>query len=164
MKRILFLFVLLLTLHSGVYAQRSAAIVDFGYRNRFETTNWGMGLQYKYSLPSNLKLVTDVMAYFPQDSDFGLDVGLNLQYYLNACQNLYIYPFVGGIMSNHSFSAEPDARNQTEFGVNLGLGFQYNVSAKGFFNLDFRYNLIDKEEPAWYTNYGLFRFGYGFRF
>jgi opacity protein-like surface antigen len=67
-------------------------------------------------------------------------------------------------MSKHSFSAEPDRRNQTEFGFSVGLGAEYNVDKKNFVNLDFRYNLIDKEKPAWYTDYGLIRVGYGFRF
>lgn len=163
MKKV-FVLLLVLTICICAQAQRSALIIDAGYRNKFDYTNWGIGLQYKYNLPLNLRVAADVMGYIPEESDFGLDIGVNIQYKLPIQKNLSVYPFAGVIISNHSFSADPNARNQTEFGVSLGFGAEYNVSKSGFINIDYRYNLIHKEKPAWYRDYSLIRLGYGFRF
>ncbi len=163
MKKLL-LFPVLFFICLCVQGQKSSLIVDMGYRTEFDKANWGIGAQYKYTLPHHLRLAADVMAYIPEDSDYGLDVGVSLQYRLNVYKELYCYPFLGAIMSNHSFSAIPNPRNQSEFGFSFGLGAEYNVNKKSFVNLDFRYSLIDKEKPAWYKDYGLIRVGYGFRF
>lgn len=164
MKKNLFAFVVFLICCVSVQAQKSALIMDLAYRNKFNYTNWGVGLQYKYNLPANFRAATDFVAYFPEESSFGLDFGINLQYQLHVCNNLSIYPFVGGIMSNHSFSGIPNNVNETGFGLSFGAGVEYNVSKKGFLNFDYRYNLIDKKKNAWYTDYSLIRIGYGVRF
>jgi opacity protein-like surface antigen len=163
MKKTLLFLVLCLT-SVCMQGQRSSLILDLGYRTEFDYADWGIGAQYKYDLPHNLRIATDLLAYIPGEDYFGLDLGVNLQYHINVYKNLYCYPLLGVIMSNHSFSADPNRRNQSELGFNFGLGAEYYISKTNFVNLDFRYNLIDKDKPAWYKDYGLVRIGYGFKF
>lgn len=162
-KQLLFL-VLFIFVSSNSFSQKSTIVIDLGYRTKFDNTKWGMGSQYKFSLNKNFRIASDFMLYIPEDSDFGLDVGLNIQYVINPVNNLSFYPLVGGIMSNHHFSADGGDRNQSEFGMALGAGAEYYVSRRGFISADWRYHLIDKEKPNWYRDYGVIRLGYGFKF
>jgi opacity protein-like surface antigen len=145
-------------------------IADIGYRNKFNHTNWGIGIQYKHIIPFHLMLSTDIIAYVPDNGGTGLDVGVNLQYRLNLHKNMTIYPFVGGVASNHLFGtgdlpdSDSDGLRVTDFGFIFGIGAEYNISRRDFVNIDFKYNLIDKGKHAWYEDYGLVRVGYGFRF
>lgn len=162
MKRVILVIAILIScLYS--FAQKSSAIIDLGYRTKFDNANWGMGGQFKYNLPYNLRAAADVMAYFPQNSDLGLDVGLNLQYLLKF-DRVGLYPVIGIVMSSHSFSAEPNSRDVTDFGLSLGAGAEFNLSRRSFINIDYKYYLINKDRPFWYTDYANIRIGYGFRF
>ncbi|MDU1891892.1 MAG: outer membrane beta-barrel protein [Dysgonomonas sp.] len=163
MKRLYFIATLLM-ICLCLFSQKSSVVIDLAYRTKFEYTNWGIGGQFRYNLPHNLRLAGELTAYFPEESDVGLDVGVNLQYTFHLNEKITLYPLVGAIMSNHSFSAEPNSRNQTEFGVAMGAGAEYNFGRKSFINLDYKYYLIDKEKPSWYRDYAVIKLGYGFRF
>jgi hypothetical protein len=62
------LFLVLFFICVCVQGQKSSIIVDLGYRTKFDNTNWGIGAQYKYALPLNLRLATDFVAYIPEDN------------------------------------------------------------------------------------------------
>ncbi len=164
MKKGVLIFVVFLACCAAVQAQKSALIIDLAHRYKLDYANWGIGLQYKYSLPANFRVAGDWVAYFPDNSNSGLDVGVNLQYQLRIYNNLSIYPFIGGVISNHLFSGIPNSVKQNGFCLSFGVGAEYNVSKNGFVNFDYRYNLIDKEKYTGYTDYSLMRLGYGFRF
>ncbi len=164
MKKGVLIFVVVFACCAAVQAQKSALIIDLAHRNKLDYANWGIGLQYKYSLPVNFRVAADWVAYFPDNSNSGLDVGINLQYQLHVYNNLSIYPFIGGMISDHLFSGIPNSVKQTGFSFSFGIGAEYNLSKSGFINFDYRYNLIDKEKYAGYTDYSLIRLGYGFRF
>ena len=74
-------------------------VIDMNYRTKMDETNWGIGVQYRYNLPADFRLAADVVAYFPQNNDFGLDLGLNLQYLLPMNPKMKLYPIAGLIVS-----------------------------------------------------------------
>ena len=108
--RTLFLVILGLSLSLNVLSQRSAVVVDVGYRTALDDANWGIGAQYKHILPFNLRLGVGAMAYIPEDNNFGLDLNLDLQYLVKLNDRVGLYPLVGFLISNHDFLAEPDSR------------------------------------------------------
>lgn len=162
--RTLLLSILGLLLSLNVISQQSSVIVDLGYRTNPDEANWGIGAQYKYIFPFNLRLGVGVMAYMPEDSNFGLDLNLDLQYLAKLNDRVGLYPIIGFLISNHDFSAEPNSRKQTDFGFGVGGGVEYNLTRKSFLNLECKYHFIKIEKPAWYDDYALIRLGYGFRF
>jgi len=167
MRKLLFAFLLFNCLGTAAYSQKMSAILDLNYRmmeGGHNLPDWGIGGQFTYSFTKNFRLAADFSAYFPDDSNNSLDISVNAQYVLPVSGHFAVYPFAGAIISNNSFSADPNNRNVTDYGFNIGAGLEYNFSAKSFLNFDFRYAFLDKEKPAWYDNYGIFRLGYGFRF
>jgi len=163
MRKLVFVFILMISC-SCVYAQKASVVIDVGYRNKIDYANWGLGAQFRYSIIKDFRLASDIIAYIPDDSNLGLDVGVSAQYLIHLHERVSVYPVAGMIISNHSFSADPDNRKLTELGFNFGVGAEFNISSKGFINVDLRYSLINREKPQWYDNYGIIRLGYGFRF
>lgn len=146
MRRIVYA-VLFVFLCFNLKAQKASVVIDIGCRNKMENASWGIGGQFRYSLFKDFRLASDVIAYFPQDGNFGLDVGLNVQYLFRILPKVSVYPVAGLIISNHSLSAEPNARNMTDSGFSFGLGAELNIFPKGFINADCRYSIISKEKP-----------------
>jgi len=163
MKKII-LIIPLLIYFSYSFAQKSSVIIDLVYRTKMESSNWGIGGQYKYNLPYNFRAAADIMAYIPEDSNLGLDAVLNLQYNLIIFEKIGINPSVGVIISNHSFSADPENRKVSDFGLSIGGSAEYNLSRRNFINIDYKYFLINKDKPYWYRDYSTIKIGYGFRF
>lgn len=163
MKKTLFLL-LFTALSIGIYAQKSSLVFGLGYRTKIDDAKFGIGINYRYSLPYNIRLATNVTGYFPTDSNFGLDLSLSAHYLVKAADNFTVYPIVGVVASNHNFSAEPNNRNLTDFGCNLGLGAEFDLSARRFVNFEFNQLLLKKEKPEWYSNYSILSLGYGIRF
>jgi len=162
-KRIMLLFFIIIIIPE-LPAQRKSIVIDLNYRTEIRDSKWGIGGQFKYSLTSDIRLSSDVSAFVFNERDIGLDAGLNVQYLLSLNNMVIVYPFAGFMISNHSFSADPNRRNVTDPGMNIGGGIELNCGRKSFINIDFRYNFISKDKPRWYENYALLRMGYGFRF
>lgn len=146
------------------YAQKSSLVFDLNYRSKIDDAKYGIGANYRYSLPYNIRLAANVTAYIPSDSNLGLDISINGHYLVNIIDNFRLYPVIGVVASNHSFSAVPNNRNITDLGCNLGLGAEFDLSDRGFLNFEFNQLLLKKEKPEWYSNYAIFSIGYGIRF
>ena len=164
MKRISLSIIFIYVILFSISAQKSTVVIDLGYRNKTDNAKWGLGAQYKYKLPYNLRVAADFIFYLPKESTTGLDISVNAQYLLNIKKDITLYPIAGIVMSNHSFSAEPYNRHITDLGLETGLGGEFYLSKSSFINAEFKYLFIDKEKPAWYRDYGIFRVGYGFSF
>lgn len=155
-------FLILVTI--SISAQKSSVVIDMNYRTKMDETKWGIGVQYRYNLPADFRLAADVVAYFPHENNLGLDLGLNLQYLLPMNPKMKLYPIAGFIVSNQSISAEPKSRNLTDFGLSLGGGVEFKLGKKSFFNIDYKYYFLSKDEPYWYRDYANISMGCGFRF
>lgn len=158
------IIIVLLVISMGVSAQKSSMVIDMNYRTKVDESHLGIGAKYRYNLPYDFRLGANAVAYFPEDSNFGLDLGMNLQYVVRTNRLMALYPMVGFIVSNQSLSAEPNNRNLTDFGLSLGGGVEISLSKKGFVNIDYQYYFLSKDEPYWYRDYANISIGYGFRF
>lgn len=160
----LYILSILLVLGISLSAQKSSVVIDMNYRTKVDESNWGIGAQYKYCLPYDFRIAANAVAYIPEDSSFGLDLGMNLQYVISANRLMAFYPMVGLIVSNQILSAEPNNRNLTDFGLSVGGGVEFNLTKRGFLNIDYKYYFLSKDEPYWYRDYANISIGYGFRF
>lgn len=162
MKKII--FICLLAFYTfNLQAQKSSISFDFGYRPGVENiAKWGLGVQYRYNIFENFKVVPDVM-FYRDNSDVGLDANINLSYLFKLNNKATIYPFTGLNMSNHLYEADGGSPQCSDWGINTGLGLEYKTSTKGFLNLDFKYTFLFNKH-LWSEDFPLIRLGYGFKF
>lgn len=161
MKKVI-LAVLLAVFSLGLHAQsgkgEKSAILQAGYQS--DPGRLMLGVQGRYGIANNIRLAPDVMFLFPKHKTVGLDVNVNAHYVFPLEGNLSIYPLAGLAMMNGRYTGDlPDGvgKGSTNWGFNLGGGFEYQLSGSSFLNLEMKYTFSDWDHFT-------VGFGYGIRF
>lgn len=166
---------LLLTIALAVFAVSSYAQTQPGEKSliikgeyKTEAKQFGIGVGGRYGLIENLRIAPDAVFMFPKDKTIGLDINVNAEYVFTLEDGMSIYPLAGLNMYNGHHSGKTyfkgtaaefksSSNSFTEFGFNIGCGFDYNLSDTNFLNAQFTYTFND-----W--DYATFAIGYGIRF
>lgn len=156
MKKLLSLFVLAFTA-CAMNAQINLQSAHIKLNYATEREQMGIGAQARLGITQNLRISPDAIIYFPKNHTTALDVNANLEYAIPLQSNASLYPLAGISMVNTRYSYKGISNSNTEFGFNLGAGFDYNFSSKNYVNIEYRYTFND-----W--DFSSFSIGYGFRF
>ncbi|MFT4072170.1 MAG: porin family protein [Dysgonamonadaceae bacterium] len=156
MKKLLSLFVLAFTACAmNAQINLQSAHIKLNYATEREQV--GIGAQARLGITQNLRISPDAIIYFPKNHTTALDVNANLEYAIPLQSNASLYPLAGISMVNTRYSYKGISNSNTEFGFNLGAGFDYNFSSKNYVNIEYRYTFND-----W--DFSSFSIGYGFKF
>jgi hypothetical protein len=89
----LFLLAMIALASVGINAQtvkgEGSLMGNIGYQTNYE--RFGLGVQGRYAIANNLRIVPDVTFYFPKDKITGLDVSVNFHYVFNFKKDDFPY-------------------------------------------------------------------------
>lgn len=127
-----------------------------------DPTNLVLGAEGRYGITENIRLAPSALFYIPKNSTMGLLVDVNAQYVFPIQEGLSLYPLAGLAMHNFRTSAqnyagilEVPAHSFTNWGFNIGVGADYNLSAKTFISGQFQYTFSDWDHAAILVGYGM---------
>lgn len=158
MKKIIFGVILTAVFCLSAHAQIGSRSVmpKFGYQTEYKRL--ALGVESRYFLTDNVRIAPGLTFLFPKDHVIGLDADINVHYVFPIQEGFSVYPFLGGAMLNNHWSLDGGSRSTTDFGLNIGVGAQYDVAENGYVNIEFKYTSINKADPAY------FMLGYGINF
>ena len=146
-------------LHAG------ATMTEFEFLNVKEnTTQFGIGAFAQYNLSNHWRVELEGNYHPMKDhvSDFLL--GLNVHYLINLTENFKIYPLLGyaaAFVHSETFTegnATIEGDDDTDGGIQLGLGAQYNLNSNWFISCDYKY------QPGLFGDSHVVMGGIGYRF
>ncbi len=90
----------------------------------------GLGARYSYAW-GNVRLAPEVVFFFPSNA-LAVDLNANVHYTFNVAPRFNLYPLGGLNIDFYSWSVKANGvkvkGNDTSFGLNLGLGGEYEFS------------------------------------
>ena len=114
-----------------------------------DVTNFGIGAFGQYNLTDNWRLELEGIYHPMKDHVSDITVGLNVHYLFHLSDAFKIYPTVGyGLAFVHSEGYKVtsangeishDSEDETDGGIQLGLGLQYNLTDKWFLAGEYKY-------------------------
>ena len=152
----------------GVKGGLAIAKVEFG--NEKETTSRAaIGAFAQYSLTNHWRVELEGIYHPKKDHFSDFTAGLNLQYLINVTEDFKIYPQFGYALAftkteeyttyyagGSSVTVAGD--NDTDGGIQLGLGAQYNLGEQWFILADYKY------QPGIFGDGHVVNVGVGLRF
>lgn len=156
LKSLLFAIALILgTGTASAHADKGqhAAGISFGYTaGTRNMSNLGLGIHYSYQLSDNFRIEPGFTYYFDTEKFAMKDVSLNAHYlFTTKNDKSHFYPLFGvtTIFGAEREYGDPDKGEEyhpkdsfARFGVNLGAGFQYDVTDDFALVLEAKYRLI----------------------
>lgn len=155
----------------SVFAQKGekAVGVNLGYGT--EISNLGIGAKFQYGITDAIRTEASFNYFLKKDGASMWDVNVNAHYLFPIAEKIKVYPLVGltyanckvdmgwynegmtpeeikdlidaGIIEDASeVTGETSSGSEGRFGVNLGAGIQYDLSAKLALNFEIKYQLI----------------------
>ena len=137
-----------------------------GENENFTRYSFGIFGQYNLSNHWRMELAAD---YSPKKEDVKFwQTGLDFHYIINVSDNFKIYPLAGfAIQFIPSYTTVDDSKNShiemtvesgADFGVELGLGLQYNLGSNYFISGEYKF------EPGFIGDSHNIMLGVGYRF
>lgn len=142
MKKLFLLFALALVSTSG-FAQRET--FEFGVKLNygFDDPNVGVGLVGRYNIDNHFRPEL-ALNYYPESDDHSAwDVNANLHYIFHITNKFKLYPLGGLTITGHDFDNGLVDHSETNVGVNLGGGLQYNITRNLHLNAETYYQFVD---------------------
>ena len=130
----------------AVGVQTGFKMTDVGFlKEKAHLNQLGIGAFAQYSLSDHWRMELDGNYHPMKDHMSDFTVGLNAQYVFNLSDNFKIYPLIGyAVAFGHSETYTEDrvtieGDNDTDGGIELGVGLQYNLNDKWFIKGDYKY-------------------------
>ena len=102
-----------------------------------ETSNrFGIGAFGQYSLTNHWRVDLEGIYHPKKDGVSDFSLGLYFQYLFNVTEDFKIYPLLG---YGFSFIQQEGEKSDTDSGIQLGLGLQYNLKNNWFVAGEYRY-------------------------
>ena len=121
------------------------------------TTTFGIGAFAQYNFATHWRAELEANYHPKKDHVSDVLVALNVHYLINVAENFKIYPLLGyGVTFVHS-DLDGD-ENETDSGVQLGAGMQYDLSGQYFISGEYKY------QPGLFGDSHVLLFGVGMRF
>jgi opacity protein-like surface antigen len=136
------------------------------YKENVTRFSFGIFGQYNLSNHWRMELAAD---YSPKKNDVKFwQAGLDFHYIINVSDNFKIYPLAGfAIQYIPGYTTVDDTKNShiettvdsgTDFGVEFGLGLQYNLGSNYFISGEYKY------QPGLFGDNHNIMLGVGYRF
>lgn len=121
-----------------------------------EIDDFGIGLNGLYNFTNTIQGEVYFDYFFKTDDTSLLDAGINLHFLFPIGNRMRIYPLVGFTISTWMFDLDDDEMledddswTESKFGINIGGGYQYDLSARLHICVEAKYQLIsDYDQPA----------------
>ena len=147
----------------GAHAGLTMTEVEF-LKDESSINQFGIGAFAQYNLTDHWRMELEGNYHPMKEHVSDFMVGLNAQYVFNITENFKIYPMVGYAFAfTHSetftegnITVQGD--DDTDSGIVLGAGLQYNLNSKWFINCDYKYM------PGIFADSHAVMAGIGFRF
>lgn len=165
MRRILLLLFTVLTLSvAQVYAQYDGTLglgFHAGYANKFNSPAAGVHLHYYHT--NTLRYAPSVTFYYPRKSTNIWEIDFDAHFIVPLNWEFSFYPLIGANYSNLKYDPSDKLDEYTDWrknrvGLNLGVGFQYDIAYRVRSSLELKYQVIKD-----YSQMNLM-FGIGFWF
>ena len=130
-------------------------------------TRGGFGAFAQYNISNKWRLELEGIYHPKKEYVSDLTAGLNIQYLVDVCEGVKIYPQVGyalafvhqyDIVLDNGSTISHDKKNTTDGGAQLGLGAQFNIGEKAFLLADYKF------QPGIFGDCHVVNVGIGFRF
>lgn len=159
MKKLIILTSMLLMVVCSVSAQQGKQAIGFQLGYGTEIESLGVGVKYQYNILDALRLEPSVDYYFENDGLSMFDINLNAHYLLPIAKGARLYPVFGLTYTNWNWDLEDGYDlNKDKFGVNLGAGAEFDLSASWMMNFEVKYQLISDWDQ------GVFNIGFAYKF
>lgn len=165
-KKVMFMAVATLVVCS-VSAQEKgdmAAGVNLSYGLHSDYKNFGIGAKFQYNITDAIRIEPSASYFLKKDYVSMWDINANVHYLFHAGNSFVIYPLAGitllGAKADvgdalgewedvvEEYGVETSV-SETKFGVNLGGGAQYWLTANFALNLEIKYQLVsDFDRPV----------------
>lgn len=146
MKKLL-LVIALITASFSVSAQNekgeSGMVIHAGVET--DPGRFLVGAQWRYALFTDFRFALDGKFLFPKDRIVGLNINTNLHYVIELDHKMNVYPLMGIAMQNDRYMGKTiagekiPAKGFTNWGFNLGGGYEYHLSERMFLNTEVKY-------------------------
>ncbi len=167
MRKTLFLLLFVLTLGATkAYGQYDGTLgfgVHAGYANKFNSPAAGFHLHYYHK--NSLRYAPSVTFYYPRKRINVLEIDFDAHFIMPLNWEFSFYPLVGAHYSNLKYNSSTKLNDNTDtdwrknrLGLNLGVGFQYDIAYRVRSTLELKYQVIKD-----YSQLNLM-FGFGFWF
>lgn len=150
---------------SQIQQGESAFAAQTGFRT--ETTRLLVGARWQKALFDNIRFSGEFNYLFPKNKTMGVDLETNFHYIFSIDaeeEKMYVYPILGASMVNDRYMGEKvgghivkKSDGWTNFGVNIGCGYEYHLSEALFANTEMKYTFGQFDAFAW-------TIGLGFRY
>lgn len=114
-----------------------------GYNTKTES---GLaGIYFQYQCNSWLRLSPDVQTLFRKNNLSAFHINGNVHYIINIQSNMSLYPLAGVTYQSWRHKAPEgagDHNNLNRFGVNVGCGYDFNVTSSLKFLIEGKYSFV----------------------
>ena len=117
-----------------------------------DVTNFGIGAFGQYNLSDNWRLELEGIYHPMKDHVSDITVGLNVHYLFSLGESIKIYPTLGYALAfvhseaytitgkgGASQQISHDSENETDGGIQVGAGIQYNLGSNVFIAGEYKY-------------------------
>lgn len=150
----------------GLQTNETFSKVEF--LNVKENSNkWGIGAFGQYSITNHWRLEADLTFHPMKDHMSDFLAALEMQYVFHVSDKFKIYPSLGYALSfvhRETYTEKDDngsitfeGNNDTDGGIQLGLGFQYNLKNDWFIKADYKF------QPGIFGDAHCIMFGVGYK-
>ncbi|MDO4159270.1 MAG: porin family protein [Prevotellaceae bacterium] len=146
----------------STYAQEKgdiAAGVNVSYGSEIKSV--GIGVEGQYNITDKIRTELGFDYFLEKDGLKMWDLNLNFHYLIPLSESFKIYPLVGvsytnwtldygfelddewaDYMEDLGYDSDDTSDSEGKFGVNVGCGFQYDLSSKLVLNAEAKYQII----------------------
>ena len=121
-----------------------------------EISNIGIGVKGQYNFTDAIRGEVSFDYFLKKDGMKMWDINVNAHYLFPVADKFKVYPLVGLTYANCSISdemkelgvEENGSSSDGRFGVNLGAGASYDITAKIAINFEIKYQIISNYNQA----------------
>ena len=143
MKKLLFSLAAL-CICTGAFAQKGEKSVGLSFNYGTEIETLGFGLKFNYNLTDDVRMAPNFTFFLKKNYHTMWDVNLDFNYLFRVMPKFNIYPIAGLSLAtiHRQKIGELPSDNLTKFGVNLGAGFEYDITREWAVNLEMKYRIM----------------------
>lgn len=142
MKKLFLLFALVLMGTSG-FAQRETFELGVKLNYGSEGPNVGIGVLGRYNINGHFRPELAFNFYPDSNNESAWDLNANLHYIFHVTNKFKLYPLAGLAIVSHDYDMLPKPGRETNAGVNLGGGVQFNLTRNLHLNAETYYQFVD---------------------
>lgn len=146
MKKLIVLFSMMVCIMGSAFAQKGIQAAGIHLTYGTEIESFGIGVKYQYNITDNIRLEPSMNYFFENNGIDQFDLNANAHYLLPMASNIRVYPLAGLTFAKWDFGKVFD--DVTRLGVNLGGGFEMDITDNLMLNLELKYQFVSDFDQA----------------